>query len=382
MQGWAAFQRARSGVFIFLGFTGACAFWIFEASMHAYFAGGGVFHNLFHPDPHELWMRLVVSAMLVLLGVYGELAFAERRRFEEDLRRSRQRYRALSESAPDPIFIISRDFTIDYVNPRGAAFLGSGRDSVAGRPLEEFFPPDPLERMKGSLARVFATGESLSAEEEFRVGSSVRWLDTSLVPLFDGYGEVESVMGVSRDTTARKEAELKLRAERDRARRYLDVAGAIILIVGRDRRVKLINRRGTEILGRTEEDVVGRDWFDEFLPPGARADHEKYFSSILNGEAEDAEYHENHVVRADGEQRLIAWHNRVLTGEDGEAVGTISSGEDVTERRETERALMERLDELERFRKATVAREYRIKELRERVEELESARGLRRAEGE
>ena len=63
----------------------------------------------------------------------------------------------------------------------------------------------------------------------------------------------------------------------------------------------------------------------------------------MAGEVEPVEYYENPVVTQSGEERLIAWHNSLLTDETGNVTGVLSSGEDITQRCRTE-------DELRRFK--------------------------------
>ena len=71
---------------------------------------------------------------------------------------------------------------------------------------------------------------------------------------------------ISREFRARMKTELLLRNEQKKTRMYIDVAEVILLVVGADEQVKLINRKGAEILGLTESEVVGKNWFDSFLP--------------------------------------------------------------------------------------------------------------------
>ncbi|MHB9031242.1 MAG: MASE3 domain-containing protein [Candidatus Latescibacterota bacterium] len=142
-----------------------------------------------------------------------------------------------------------------------------------------------------------------------------------------------------------KESEQRLKAERDRARRYFDIAGVILVIIGADERVRLINREGVRILGLPEEEIVGRNWFDSFLPSNIREDLRVHFRRMVHsGERHETPLPglENPIVTGSGEKRLIRWNNTILRDEYGEITGTLSSGEDITERR--------RAEELERYR--------------------------------
>ena len=136
-----------------------------------------------------------------------------------------------------------------------------------------------------------------------------------------------------RDVTERKAAEVALRRERDRAQRFLDTAEVLLLALDTDGRVTLINRKGSEILGWSEQELVGRNWIETCVPPRIRATVSETFADLLAG---DISVVENLVLTRSGEERLLEWRNRVLRASDGEAIGTFSSGTDITERRRLE----------------------------------------------
>jgi len=134
---------------------------------------------------------------------------------------------------------------------------------------------------------------------------------------------------------------IALEAERDRAQAYLDVAGVILLHLDREGRVTLINRRGLEILGCAAEDVIGKVWVDHFVPPEEREETRRVLEALNQGSAPAFEYHENAILTARGERRLIAWHNIPIRDREGRLQGILSSGEDITERRHAEELLRE-----------------------------------------
>jgi len=138
-----------------------------------------------------------------------------------------------------------------------------------------------------------------------------------------------------------------LETERDRARLYLDIAGAVLVVIEPDESVSEINRMGCEVLGRTQTEIIGANWFDTCLPERLREPVRQVFRQLMAGEVEPLEHFENPVVTADGEERIMAWHNAVLHDEGGSIVGTLSSGLDITDRVRAERALVQ---SEERFR--------------------------------
>lgn len=133
--------------------------------------------------------------------------------------------------------------------------------------------------------------------------------------------------------------EEKLVLERDKAQRYLDISGTIFIVINEDFKVSLINRAGCKMIGRDENEIIGLDWFENFIPERKRADTRAVFKLILAGEMEPVEYFENPVLTKDGTERIIAWHNAILVDKEGKIQGALSSGEDITERRQAEQKL-------------------------------------------
>jgi PAS domain S-box-containing protein len=174
--------------------------------------------------------------------------------------------------------------------------------------------------------------------------------------------------------------------ERDRARQYLDIAGVILVAISARGEITLINRRGCQILGWRQQDIIGQNWFDSFVPVSIREDVSTVFERLMAGHIEPTEYYENPVLTKSGEERLIAWHNTVLRDAAGHIVGTLSSGEDITERVRAEEALKQysqRLEEMvaERTIELTTANEHLRSEVSERVRaEAEQSRLRRRLE--
>jgi PAS domain S-box-containing protein len=137
----------------------------------------------------------------------------------------------------------------------------------------------------------------------------------------------------------RKQAEEALRKEKDKAQKYLDVAGVILMVIEASQRVSLINKRGCEVLGYREEEIIGANWFNVFLPESERDRVKGIFARLMAGEVEPIEYIENRILTKTGEEKIIAWRNTLLRDEVGNILGTFSSGEDITARKEAEEAL-------------------------------------------
>ncbi len=134
-------------------------------------------------------------------------------------------------------------------------------------------------------------------------------------------------------------SEKRLSQEKERAQNYLDIAGVMIVLIDKVGKIALINKKGAEILGYSQREIIGKNWFSNFLPKRIRDEVKSVFLRVISGEEKLGEYHENTVLTKKGQERLISWHNTVLRDDEGRVIASLSSGEDITQRRLTEERL-------------------------------------------
>jgi len=168
----------------------------------------------------------------------------------------------------------------------------------------------------------------------------LRWLLSRFRAVaFDDQGRATRLQGIDSDITQRKQIELAVKVARDRERLYLDVAGAILVVLDLEARIQLLNRRGCEVIGISESEAYGREWFDAFAPEAERESQRATFLGFLTGNQGEGQDVEMTLTTKGGEVRLISWRDTLLRDEQGRIVGAISSGEDITERRKLEAQL-------------------------------------------
>jgi len=120
---------------------------------------------------------------------------------------------------------------------------------------------------------------------------------------------------------------------------FMDIAGVMFVVLDTNARVVMINKKGCEILGYKEDEILGKDWFSHFLPKESRDKVRSVFNKLIKGDLKPPEFYTNPIVTKNGEQRYLSFHNNILRNREGNIVGTLSSGEDITERKKTEEAL-------------------------------------------
>ena len=137
-----------------------------------------------------------------------------------------------------------------------------------------------------------------------------------------------------------QERTLESEIAKNKAQQYLDIAGVILVAIDTARKVTLINQKGCEILQSTSAEIVGKDWFETFVPQNIRRDVIENFRQLMSGELEPLEYYESPVLTQNGEEKLVAWHNVPLRDSEETIIGSLSSGEDITEKKRAETQIM------------------------------------------
>lgn len=253
------------------------------------------------------------------------------------------KYRDIVELAPEMIHCIDRSGCFVLVNQSEVNRLGYPAEAIIGAKLEDFVHEDDRPAIRQHLDRVFSRGEShcevrmLTATGET---VHVEILATGQRDILTH--EITGTRAYVRDISERRLAEEELQKERELERRILEIAGVIVLILGRDGRIRLINRKGCQILGWGEGELTGTDWFETALPASQREAVRAVFHRVIAGGGGSILPYENVVIARDGSERVIEWHNTTLLDARGEVEGTLSSGLDVTERKRMARELLEK----------------------------------------
>jgi len=282
----------------------------------------------------------------VIAAVAVSIQPGYRERLEEILKRM-ESLGTLFETMAEGVLLIDPFGKIVEANPSAEAILGVRRSEIRSRnymgPEWQAIRPDGTPMPLGEIPSAVAMREERPVKDVVlgmsRGDGSVRWINVSAVPFKGPAGKPGGVVTTFGDITERVEAWAEAQKERDRAERYLHTAGALIVALDRKGKVTLINRKACELLGYDEDEILGKSWFNNFLPSRVRRKTREVFRSLIDEGASPITEYENPVLTKAGEERIIAWYNTVVRDEAGTVVGTLSSGNDITEQKRAEEAL-------------------------------------------
>ncbi len=260
----------------------------------------------------------------------------ERAQTQQKLIENEELFSAIMESTTDLIFTKDLEFRYTYVNRAMAELFRCEPDYLIGKAPEDLFDP-PNAKMVNELNSMVLEGGITNKFRTMHIAGQDRVSHSVQVPLMNPNGEIRGICGIARDITEQRKSEDILRSERERAQRYLDLAAVMFIAIDTAGIVTLVNKKSCEVLGYTEEEIVGSNWFDNYLPSNQRETVRNVHEQLSSGEIEPIEYFENTILTNSGEERLIAWHNSILRDNDGIITGSLSSGEDITDRIKAEK---------------------------------------------
>ncbi len=112
----------------------------------------------------------------------------------------------------------------------------------------------------------------------------------------------------------------------------LNLEDTIIVFVRSDEIVADINSKGCELLESSKEEVLGKNWFDFFIPQTIREEMRLSFHQLLEGTSRRGHI-EKQALTKSGQERMISWLNIPVKDEKGKFIGAIFSGQDITDRK-------------------------------------------------
>lgn len=200
----------------------------------------------------------------IVLGFVRDIT--DRKRAEETLQESEERYRQFVEGVSKGVFV-AQDGMLKFVNPMGVEILGHSQHDLTTLPFTHFIHPDDRNMvMERHMRRV--TGEKFATRYDFRIltsGGNIRWVELDSVTI--QWEHRPAVLVFISDITDRKQAEDEILLEREKLKTLSDNAPFGMVLLNKAGRFTYINPKFTDLLGYDLADIPdSRTWFKKAYP--------------------------------------------------------------------------------------------------------------------
>jgi PAS domain S-box-containing protein len=302
---------------------------------------------LHHDGPHT---SIVVKFPLfnahgqcyALCGITTDIT--ERKRTEEEIRRSKTFVTSIVENLPSMIFVKgAKDLKFVRFNKAGEDLLGHSREVLIGKSDYDLFPKEEADFFTEKDRQVFETGDLVDIPEEAieTKHQGLRILHTRKIPIYDETGEPQYLLGISEDITDRKRAEAALKASETRFRAIFDQTFQFIGLMKTDGTLIEANWSALQFAGIREEDVLGKLFWDTPWWTHSPELQNRLREAVRQAAGGTMVRFEATHPRPTGELAYVDFSLKPVRDEHGNVTLLIPEGRDITERKQVEAALRE-----------------------------------------
>lgn len=267
-----------------------------------------------------------------------EMQNQELREAQHRLEDIRDQYTDLFDFAPIGYIILNEKGEIENINLTACSLIGIDRTKILKRALSAFMGANEAHVLFIKLKEAFQNGILKPFELEFNrnnSGSFHALVQGSITKNIKGLLQCRLSM---QDITEVRQARIiqrqhkALQSEKEKIQQYLDLAPVVFILLDKDHKIQMINQKGCDLLGYDRVELLGQNWFDFLI---CKENGKEYDPSLIDFERKKkllAPELECKVRCKNGEERMMSWHNTTLLGKNGDQIGVLSAGEDITVR--------------------------------------------------
>lgn len=283
--------------------------------------------------------------------VIGSIALGfdatERKRAEEVLKQSEERFRRAMEATSDGLWDWNVETGEMYFSPAYYQMLGYEPGELPGlkKTWTDLIHPDDRDQALRSNQDCIENRIS-DFKVEFRMKTKTgkwKWiLGRGKATARDADGHALQMIGTHEDITERKQMEEKLRLQtealsksEERFRGIAERSFDVIITVDLDGKITYISPAAKRITGYREDELLGAS-MQKFLPESEIPNLMRIFSDAMTGKAEESV--ELNILKNDGSMACLEFHGSPVV-KDGELIGFEAIARDITQRKEMEEEL-------------------------------------------
>lgn len=216
-----------------------------------------------------------------------------------------------------------------FINDRAGEIVSKKAENYIGKsPGIHLHPEDDPKAVEAVVKTI--NGED--QEIELRIlpeGTEMKVVQVKLRLLHETESE-KFIICLVNDITQTKQTNAELTKQTEMRRKYFEASGHMFVVLDSQGLVVDVNSKACEVLGWESQEIIGQDWFEKFVPEEVNQDVSAIFHRLMKGEILNTEFFQNEIKTREG-LKIISWRNSILRDESEMPIGTISSGEDITE---------------------------------------------------
>ncbi|HOC53073.1 MAG TPA: PAS domain S-box protein [Caldisericia bacterium] len=256
-------------------------------------------------------------------------------RLEElkNIRKNNYRYDSIFNYSPHGMILLDNQRTVFFANNKFLEILELKKHEVLGKNIEEIFNENDFNIDRYQLDKFFkGEFDELDIEIPYikKDGDKI-YLKINFYNFKDKQMDVNYIFLTLFDITKEKILNHSIKKEKEFLKKILDNLHSIVVLEDLNGNVLMINKKGCEILGYNEDEIVGKNWIEQFTPDYYKEELKKLYFELKNGEIDKYKFHENPVKTKNGEERMILWKNSYIEEDNGNIINILSSGLDITE---------------------------------------------------
>ncbi|MFX0558622.1 PAS domain-containing sensor histidine kinase [Maribacter sp. CXY002] len=308
-----------------------------------------------------------------------EMQNQELREVQHRLEESHDEYTNLFDFAPVGYLVLNEKGVIENINLTACTLMGVDRLRILDKPFSAFMSIGESKTLFLKLREAFDIGFIKPFELVIKKNRYDTFTALAHITITKKNGNNPVCLLALQDITEIREAEAiqqhhkNLQLEKEKIQQYLELAPVIFLLLDNEYKVQLINKKGCDLLGFGKNEIEGNPWFDYFTTTNHEQENLEEKGYFKKKRVLASPYFESNVRCKNGEIRLIGWTNTTLHDNNGKNIGTLSAGEDITERKKMEASMQKYTDLLEQTVEKRTQELSNALEAEQRINEIKSS---------
>lgn len=272
--------------------------------------------------------------------VFSALDITERRKYQDALEESEEKFRTIIDTSIEGICSSDIDENINFVNPRFAEMTGFSMEELLRMNFRDLISHEELNDHLEQKSKRKSGGSSIYERKFKRKDGSIIWLKVSATPIFSKDGLYKGSFGMFTDITQQKLSELEIR----KLYRGVEQSPASVIITDYDGNIEYVNQKFCSVTGYNYEEVIGKN--PRIISSGEKSKEEwaELWNKIKSGKEWVGEFHNK---RKSGE---LFWESALISpilDEKGVITHFIGIKEDITEKKKILEDLIEAKEKAE-----------------------------------